>query len=150
MSSRWLDDATTLIDAVEVEDLEPTLVARLKRYFAGEAVDFADVPTPEGPIFFRRCWEACRRIPAGTTQTYGELAVLAGSTPAAARAAGQSMRRNPLPVIVPCHRVVAGTGLGGFSGSTDPAGRDLDRKATLLRLEGAEGGTLFDGLPPAR
>jgi methylated-DNA-[protein]-cysteine S-methyltransferase len=157
LASRWLDDGATVGDAVEVADLEPSLFVRLGRYFAGEAVDFGGVPTPAGPAFFRRCWEAARRIPPGTTRTYGELALRAGGTPAAARAAGQSMRRNPLPVIVPCHRVVAGTGLGGYAGSVDPAGRDLRRKAALLRLEGARDETLFDahestqpGRPSAR
>ncbi|CAJ36529.1 methylated-DNA--[protein]-cysteine S-methyltransferase [Methanocella arvoryzae] len=74
--------------------------------------------------------EALRRVPAGETVTYGELAAAAGS-PGAARAVGNVMARNPVPIIVPCHRVVATNGLGGFTGG-------LDVKRKLLRLEGAE------------
>ncbi|MHC5003440.1 MAG: methylated-DNA--[protein]-cysteine S-methyltransferase [Planctomycetota bacterium] len=92
---------------------------------------------PAGTRFQRECWAACRHIPRGETRTYAQLAELAGS-PGAARAAGQAMRHNPLPVIIPCHRVIAGHGrLGGFSGSTDRAGRPLERKRLLLTLEGA-------------
>lgn len=77
-----------------------------------------------------------KRIPRGATLTYGEVARRAGA-PGAARAVGQAMRRNPTPLVVPCHRVVASSGLGGYSGTdrgTDPRCRC---KAELLRLEGA-------------
>jgi len=122
--------------AAEEPILEGDLVDRLGRYFAGEAISFDDVPTPPGPPFFRRCWNACRAIPAGETISYGELARRAGGDGRAARAAGQAMRRNPLPVIVPCHRVVAGDGrLHGYAGSTDPDAQPLDRKRWLLGLE---------------
>ncbi|MHC4993153.1 MAG: methylated-DNA--[protein]-cysteine S-methyltransferase [Planctomycetota bacterium] len=124
------------------DDLLPELSARLIRYFRGENVVFDDVPTPRGPEFFGRCWDACRSIPRGETRTYGELATLAGKDPGAARAAGQAMRRNPLPVIVPCHRVVANDGrLYGYSGSRDPDGPQLAVKRCLLELEGALGRT---------
>ncbi|MHC5023945.1 MAG: methylated-DNA--[protein]-cysteine S-methyltransferase [Planctomycetota bacterium] len=116
------------------------VVALLARYFAGETVDFADVPVPTGSDFHRRCWAACRRIPRGETRSYGELAAMAGS-PGAARAAGQAMRHNPLPLIVPCHRVIAADGrLHGFSGQTDPGCDDLARKRFLLDLEADDAG----------
>lgn len=119
------------------------LAARLQRYFRGEPVEFGDVPLPDGPAFRRRCWEACRAVRPGTVTTYGSLAVAAGVPGAAAngaRAAGQAMRHNPLPVIVPCHRVVAASGrLHGYAGSTDARGPLLDIKRALLRLEGAIG-----------
>ncbi|MHC4082062.1 MAG: methylated-DNA--[protein]-cysteine S-methyltransferase [Planctomycetota bacterium] len=126
---------------------EPELLAdlsdRLARYFRGDVVEFDDVPTPRGPAFHRRCWEACRSICRGETRTYGELATLVGKDPGAARAAGQAMRRNPLPVIVPCHRVVASGGrLYGYSGSQDPDGPQLAIKRCLLELEGALGRTV--------
>lgn len=70
---------------------------------------------------------ALRQVPAGTTVTYGDLADRAGH-PRAARAAGLAMRRNPTPVVVPCHRVVASTGIGGFTPG-------LDLKRRLLALE---------------
>ncbi len=114
----------------------PELSARLECYFAGDPVVFDDVPTPQGPPFHRLCWDACRAIEPGHTMTYGELADRAGNS-SAARAAGQAMRRNPLPVIVPCHRVIGSGGdLYAYSGSRDPAGRELGIKRYLLELEG--------------
>lgn len=120
------------------DSLRPKLAKLFERYFSGEAVEFTGVPTPEGPRFFRACWEAARRIEHGQVRTYGQLAKMAGSGIGASRAAGQAMRRNPLGIIIPCHRVVgAGGALGGFGGSTDPAGAALTLKRRLLDLEGA-------------
>ncbi|MFO0873241.1 MAG: methylated-DNA--[protein]-cysteine S-methyltransferase [Phycisphaerales bacterium] len=121
------------------DDLLPSLCRALARSFEGEDVDFAEVELPPGPAFHRACWEVARRIPRGATISYGELARRAGS-PKAARAAGQAMRGNPVPVVVPCHRVIAGTGaLHGFAGSCDAQGRELARKAWLLALERGDG-----------
>ena len=125
-------------DAIEDENLLPELAARLERYFAGEVVDFGDVPTPRASPFMRRCWEACRSIPRGETRSYGELATMAGGRGNAARAAGQAMRRNRLPIIIPCHRVISAAGhLHGFSGSCDQGGPALAVKRALLQMEGA-------------
>ena len=154
LRTSWLNReiAAVLKKSREDRGLLPELAARLARYFDGEDVDFDDVPLARGGEFYRRCWRACRRIPRGQTRTYGQLAVLAGS-PAAARAAGQSMRHNPLPVIVPCHRVVGGSGsLHGFGGSLDAAGAELCTKRLLLQMEGAladEEASLLPGLAHA-
>lgn len=142
LSTTWLDltdDCHQLPDdAIQDEGLLPELAARLERYFTGEVADFGDVPTPTGSPFMRRCWEACRSIPRGETRTYGTLAAMAGGRGNAARAAGQAMRRNPMPIIVPCHRVISATGgLHGFSGSCDQDGPALAVKRTLLQMEGA-------------
>jgi methylated-DNA-[protein]-cysteine S-methyltransferase len=133
----WLDDDDRLPPSARRDPgLEPELVRRLERYFDGEDVAFDDVPLAPGGAFFRRCWDACRRIPRGRTQSYGALARAAGS-PAAPRAVGQAMRRNPLPIIVPCHRVVsAGGGIGGFCGTMQPDADPLARKRWLLAMEG--------------
>jgi methylated-DNA-[protein]-cysteine S-methyltransferase len=88
-----------------------------------------DLPGAEG--FTRRALEAARTIAPGTTITYGELARRAGS-PRACRAAGQVMARNPVPLVIPCHRVVASEGLGGYAG-----GRAM--KSRLLALESRPG-----------
>jgi methylated-DNA-[protein]-cysteine S-methyltransferase len=109
----------------------------LTRYFRGDAVAFDDVPTPPGSGFFRRCWDACRAIPRGQTRTYSELADMADNDPGKARAAGGAMRRNRLPIIVPCHRVLAKDGLGGYAGSWGDESRGLGIKRFLLQLEGA-------------
>jgi len=79
--------------------------------------------------FQRKVLETISKIPPGETMTYGDVAKAAGR-PGAARAVGNVMARNPIPLILPCHRVVASNGLGGFTGG-------LDIKRKLLRLEGA-------------
>lgn len=122
----------------------------IARHLKGKRVSFASIPTPRASPFFEKCWRACRSIPAGQTRTYGWLAAAAGS-PSAVRAAGQAMRRNPLPVIVPCHRVVASTGLGGFAGSDNPRGGTLKLKVWLLKREGwRESNAQASGRPPSR
>jgi O-6-methylguanine DNA methyltransferase len=106
---------------------------------AGSDVDLASIPLDlEGvPVFHRRVYEALRTTGRGTTLTYGELAELAGS-PGAARAVGTALRRNPLAILVPCHRVVAAGGkLGGFSAAGGPC--------TKTRMLGIEGVTFGAG-----
>ena len=109
---------------------------RLLQYFDGGDVEFGDVALDleDAPDFHRKAWQACRAIPRGETRTYKWLAKMAGS-PNAPRAAGQTMARNRLPIIVPCHRVIGSDGsLRGFgSGETR-----IDLKFRLLELEGAK------------
>lgn len=97
------------------DDFAPTLVARLRRYFAGEEVDFSDVELDLDDLtpFGRGLARALREVPRGEVVTYGELAALAGR-PGAARAAGTFCAHNRFAVFVPCHRVVAAHGLGGY------------------------------------
>jgi len=112
----------------------PSLVARLRAYASGRPADFRDVPLDFADCtpFERRVLRSCRRIPLGKTLTYGQLAAKAGS-PGAARAVGRCMARNRVPVIVPCHRVVASGGqLGGYSAAGGTA-----MKRRLLELEAA-------------
>lgn len=112
-------------------DGDHPLVERLRRYFAGEQVDFADVEVELGDqsSFGRAIAEQMRRIPWGEVVSYGELALLAGR-PRAARVAGQFCARCSLAPFLPVHRVVSVDGLGGF-GSLG-----LDYKRRLLELEG--------------
>lgn len=108
---------------------------RVEAYLRGEKVAFEDVPMPRGTEFQRRCWEACRRIPYGQTRSYAWLAEQAGS-PRAVRAAGQAMRRNPMPIVIPCHRVVGSSGwIGGFAGDARETGATVGMKRALLELE---------------
>lgn len=106
-------------------------VKRLSDYFEGKRADFPDTLEFDGGTpFQQRVWEATRRIPYGETRSYAEIAREVGR-PRAARAVGQALGENPLPIIVPCHRVIAGNGgLGGFGGG-------LEMKRELLRMEGA-------------
>ena len=110
----------------------PQLVTRLQDYADGGPQDFSDVLVETSHLtpFGRRIMEACRRIPYGSKSSYAALAQAAGS-PKAARAVGQCMAANRVPLIVPCHRVVgAGGRLGGFSA---PGGVSV--KQRLLELE---------------
>jgi len=105
------------------------LIQRLSAYFSGDEVTFPDELDLSGTTpFQRRVWEAARLIPYGETRSYAWVARWVGK-PEAARAVGQALARNPLPVIIPCHRVIASDGkLGGFSDG-------LGMKRRLLRLE---------------
>lgn len=106
------------------------IVKQLQGYFFAPAVCLETKLRLEGTPFQRRVWQALRRIPAGRTLTYGELARQLGSSP---RAVGGACRSNKIPLVIPCHRVVAKTGLGGFMGRTGGAGLVL--KQWLLEHE---------------
>ncbi len=103
---------------------------QIGEYLAGARTTF-DLPLePEGTAFQQRVWRALLEIPAGATATYGELAARVGA-PTSARAVGAAVGRNPVSVVVPCHRVVGASGaLTGYAGG-------LDRKRALLALEHA-------------
>ena len=105
------------------------LVRRLRAYFEGDIAALDDIEVePAGTIFERRVWRELRRIRPGKPITYGELARRAGS-PGAARAAGAACGRNPIAIVIPCHRVVGATGsLTGYGGG-------IERKRWLLRHE---------------
>ncbi len=105
------------------------LAAELSAYFQGRSAGFSVPVRLDGPAFFQRVWEELLRIPYGETLTYGELAARVGR-PKAARAVGQALAKNPVPIIIPCHRIVAARGLGGF-------GPGLAWKKKLLALEAA-------------
>ena len=110
------------------------LIEKVRLHLRGNTQDFRDVPIDleNLPPFFRRVYEVALEIPPGQTRTYGEIAKAIGQ-PAAAQEVGQALSKNPIPLIVPCHRVLAADGkLGGFSA---PGGRDT--KTKLLALEGA-------------
>jgi methylated-DNA-[protein]-cysteine S-methyltransferase len=110
------------------------IIERLRAYFDGNRVDFPDrLEFTTATPFQREVWQAARLIPYGETRSYAWLAGKIGK-PKAARAVGQALGKNPLPVIVPCHRVLAaGGGIGGFSGG-------IKVKKYLLSLEGAAAG----------
>ncbi|MEE8342223.1 MAG: methylated-DNA--[protein]-cysteine S-methyltransferase [Gammaproteobacteria bacterium] len=108
------------------------LVGELQRYFRNPRYGFALPLVRLGTEFQRQVWRALQGIPLGETRTYGELAQQLDSGP---RAVGNACRANPVPIVVPCHRVVAATGIGGYSGAVK--GVRLDRKRWLLCHEGA-------------
>ncbi|WP_439533764.1 methylated-DNA--[protein]-cysteine S-methyltransferase [Polymorphobacter sp.] len=105
--------------------------AALARYFGGDVGALGGVAAaPAGSEFQQRVWAALRAIPAGETRSYGEIARVLGQT-GASRAVGLANGRNPVALVIPCHRVIGGGGgLTGYAGG-------MERKAWLLRHEGA-------------
>lgn len=104
-------------------------IRQLKAYFAGDLQQF-DVPLAgQGTEFQKRVWKALKKVPYGETATYGDIAKAIGS-PTASRAVGMANGRNPISIIVPCHRII------GTSGKLVGYGGGLHRKTALLKLEG--------------
>lgn len=117
--SQWCDTG---------DDIFPDAVEQLHSYFAGELFEFDLQLELVGTEFQRKVWSALQTIPYGETRTYGEIALQIGS-PSASRAVGMANGRNPIGIIVPCHRVIGSTGnLTGYGGG-------IERKRTLLGLE---------------
>ncbi len=112
-----------------------TAADQLAEYFAGSRTEF-DLPlAPRGTPFQLAVWAELTRIPYGVTASYGEVAAALGKSLLASRAVGLANGRNPISIIVPCHRVI------GADGSLTGYGGGLDRKEWLLRHEGAPFGT---------
>lgn len=114
------------------DDAHPLLVEAVRQltaYFAGDLKEF-DLPLdPHGTPFQHSVWDELRRVGYGETASYGEIARRLGMTPAASRAVGLANGRNPIPIVIPCHRVVGSKGtLTGYAGG-------IERKQALLDLE---------------
>lgn len=124
--ARWFKDAEIVERTTPVIDQTREW---LRAYFAGESADISDLALEmRGAPFERRVWDALRRIPAGTTTTYGAIAREIGS-PDASRAVGMANGANPIAIIVPCHRVIGSNGtLTGYGGG-------LETKSWLLSHE---------------
>lgn len=115
-------------------DQEPTPLlvrarAQLHEYFDGTRTEFDLKLAPAGSSYRQRVWQALVEIPYGSVRTYGDIARIAGGSP---RSVGGANGSNPIPILIPCHRVLASNGIGGYSG-----GDGLDTKRYLLRLEAA-------------
>jgi len=132
-SDRWEKKKARLERRYGPLSIEPgdplNVVSRLRAYFAGDLAALDDLAVdPGGTAFQRSVWSALRRIPAGETRSYGDLAAQIGN-PQAPRAVGAANGRNPIAIVVPCHRVI------GADGSLVGYGGGLERKRTLLALE---------------
>ena len=120
-------------------DASPLLLEaekQLAEYFAGSRREF-DLPlAPQGTAFQRKVWDALTEIPYGETRSYGEIAARIGN-PKACRAVGMANNRNPLSILIPCHRVIGADGsLTGYAGG-------IPKKLWLLRHEGVDTGKLY-------
>ncbi len=110
-------------------------IHQLEHYFEDPQWHF-DLPLDlSGTSFQKRLWQTLNKVPVGTTDKYGQLASRLSS---GAQAVGQACRRNPVPVVVPCHRIVSLQGMGGYAGEVD--GEKMAIKRALLAHEGYEGG----------
>ncbi len=116
----WIRDPSPFAAAIE----------QLDAYFAGQRTEFSVPVNPAGTAFQREVWDALRAIPYGSTSSYGELAARIGR-PKAMRAVGLANGRNPIAIVIPCHRVI------GADGSLTGYGGGLTNKRLLLELEGA-------------
>ena len=126
------DDAIVALEWGWVPDQvpAPTLERareQLQAYFDGQLTEFTLPLAPHGTAYQRRIWRALREIPYGRTRSYQDIAAKVGGS---ARSVGQANSHNPIPVIIPCHRVVAASHVGGYSG-----GEGLATKRWLLALE---------------
>ncbi len=127
--------------SIEPDETVQQVIGQLREYFAGQRQEF-EVTLDLAPLApaTRAVLDALGTVPYGTTITYAQLATRSG-TGLPARAIGSIMGANPVPLVLPCHRVVASDGLGGYSGG-EP-GRELETKRWLLELEGALPPTLL-------
>ncbi len=112
-------------------DLLRAAVAELEGYFSGAVKNFSVPLKPEGSGFQQKFYTSLCAIPYGETRTYGDLAAELGVS---AQAIGQACGANPLAILIPCHRVLGASSLGGYSGR-----RGIETKVALLKLEGAAG-----------
>ncbi len=126
----------TVVDRLKADDIEVLndtghtgeIESELKEYFAGERMVFEIDLAPEGTPFQLQVWKELKQIPYGETRTYGDIASALGQ-PGASRAVGAANGANPIPIVIPCHRVVGSDGtLVGFGGG-------LKNKALLLAME---------------
>jgi len=114
-----------------LSDVMKECIHQLDEYFAGQRQNFSVPLSPEGTDFQKSVWDALLTIPYGQTISYKQLAERV-QNPKACRAVGTANGRNPIAIIIPCHRVIAANGtLGGYAGG-------LDLKTTLLKLEGID------------
>lgn len=121
------------------QDIKQTaeVIGQLEEYFRGQRIEFTVAVRLEGTAFQQKVWDSLKQIPFGELRSYSDIAASIGN-PAAVRAVGQANRNNPVPILVPCHRVV------GKNGSmTGYAGSKVDLKETLIELE-----TSTTGLKP--
>ncbi|VAX06955.1 Methylated-DNA--protein-cysteine methyltransferase [hydrothermal vent metagenome] len=125
----FLPAGTKLQSATDAGTAQVT--EELRNYFKHADWHFSLSLRPKGTAFQLSVWQQLRQIPIGEVRSYGQIAKALGTGP---RAVGNACRNNPLPIVVPCHRVVAATGPGGYDGQT--GGRNMEIKGWLLAHEG--------------
>lgn len=148
----WSESKLAVCQKVTVPTLLADLIDRIRGYFhAGEPMgevpwDFID--QADWTNFQKEVYSTISRIPHGETRTYGWVAKRIGNG-SASRAVGQALRKNPLPILIPCHRVFASNSIGGFMGASDPSQPELQLKRRLIQLEEEYRSPSFSFLAPS-
>ena len=109
------------------------VISQLENYFGNSKFRFSIPFITDGTPYQEKVWQALQKIPCGTTKTYGDLAKKINSSP---RAVGNACRENPLPIIIPCHRIIAKNTIGGYAGAS--SGEKINIKKWLLQHEQKE------------
>jgi methylated-DNA-[protein]-cysteine S-methyltransferase len=109
-----LKKSNTKKEHISNDPVTQEVIHQLQEYLEGRRAFFSLPLRAEGTLFQKAVWDGLMKIPAGETRTYGELAAMIGK-PKAARAVGQALNKNPVCIVVPCHRVTASNGLGGYA-----------------------------------
>lgn len=133
--AEWMVAGTELPRFEPWDELAVAFVKAFGRYFRGDMRAFDRLPIGDGTPFQQRVWLKSREIDPGETRTYGWIATQLRLRPVHCRAIGNALRSNPLPIAVPCHRVVSASGLGGYAGKV--TGALVDIKCRLLAFETA-------------
>ncbi|KPJ67474.1 MAG: hypothetical protein AMJ43_04255 [Coxiella sp. DG_40] len=121
---------TNVVTTLQTNPLITNITKQLEQYFTNPKYKFDLSLNPQGTKFQKRVWKILRNIPSGSVETYGELAKRLNTSP---RAIGNACRHNPIPIIIPCHRVIAKKSLGGYDGKQ--SGKLMDIKKWLLKHE---------------
>lgn len=121
----------SVLNSASSDTVSKNILLQLKNYISSAIAFHAVSLAPQGTVFQKSVWNELSKIPMGETRTYGEIANKLNSS---ARAVGNACRKNPIQIIIPCHRVISATGLGGYAGETQ--GEQLDIKRWLLIHEG--------------
>lgn len=147
----WSEGRLPIWQRVRIPKALVDLMDQIRGYFyQGEPIGeipWDQLDQTEWSDFQREVYQTISRIPHGETRTYGWVAAQLGKS-SASRAVGQALRKNPLPILVPCHRVLSSTSMGGFMGVIDPAQPELQLKRRLMILEEEYRSPLFSFLTP--
>jgi len=147
----WSTNRFAIYDKVKLPELFAELVDSIRGYFyQGEplgSVPWDLIDQSEWSDFQREVYKTISLIPHGQTRTYGWVAARLGNR-SASRAVGQALRKNPLPILIPCHRIQCCQSVGGFMGTTDPMRPEVQLKRKLIALEEEYENPLFPFLTP--
>ncbi len=147
----WSEGRLTIGQRVKVPHNLVDLIDRIRGYFyQGEplgSIDWDHLDQSDWTEFQHKVYRTISAIPHGETRTYGWVSARIGNL-SASRAVGQALRKNPLPILIPCHRILALTSMGGFMGAIDPSRPEIQLKRRLLMLEEEYQSPLFSFLTP--